>query len=208
MTKQEKINFYTGKSFNDLTILNFENSKLCGKSKVCIVKCICKCGKIYIGPLKKLKSGEIKSCGCKIGKTHGLSKENGKETAEYRTWRRIKNRCYNKNCPNYKEYGKRGIKVCEEWKNSFETFLKDMGKRPKGNYSIERINVNDNYCKENCKWIPMSDQGKNTRRNIIIEYSGQTKCLSEWSKQLGFVYNTVKKRIKKGIPFEEAIKIQ
>ena len=90
-------------------------------------------------------------------------KENGKTTILGATWRDMKQRCYNPNKINYKYYGGRGIKVCDRWMD-FQNFCDDMGERPDGNYSLDRIDVNGDYCPENCKWSSKEDQSRNTRR--------------------------------------------
>lgn len=83
------------------------------------------------------------------------------ESVEYETWCRIKYRCYNKKSKDYNDYGGRGIEMCDEWKNSFENFYKDMGKRPSKNHSIERLDVNKGYSSDNCLWITNDKQARN-----------------------------------------------
>lgn len=126
-----------------------------------------------------------------------------KQIPEYRIYLSIKNRCYNKNASNYKDYGGRGIKVCDRWlgEKGFENFLNDMGKRPEGSgrggralYSIDRINNNDNYRPENCRWTTNKVQQNNKRSNHIIN----GKTLSEWGEELGGSRHMVRKRLKYG----------
>src|SRR3990170_7814776 len=104
-----------------------------------------------------------------LNTTHGESGHNGKKTPEYACWVSLKSRCKNPKVRNYRDYGGRNIKVSSEWKNSYEQFLKDMGRKPGKDYSIERINNNDNYCKENCKWILTKLQNRNRRNSVIFE---------------------------------------
>ena len=130
---------------------------------------------------------------------------NRKDLKEYRLWRAMKARC---NCKCYKDsyYQKEGIKVCKEWENSFECFLNDMGRIPGDDYSIERINIAEGYCPENCKWIPMREQPVNRRTTLWYTYNGETLTLKEWSRKLGIKYDTLRARVvRRNIPFEIAI---
>jgi len=115
----------------------------------------------------------------KANTKHGETKR-GNISIEYKTWSSIKNRCSNSNYPWYYNYGGRGIKVCKEWINDYQQFLDDMGRRPNG-YSIERIDNNKGYSKENCKWIPRSCQNNNRRNSIIFNGEIATHA----SKRLG-----------------------
>lgn len=115
----------------------------------------------------------------------------------YKTWSHMKTRCYNKNCPDYKDYGGRGIVVCDLWKNDFVEFLYWALKHgwEKG-LSIERIDVNQDYSPNNCMWIPMSEQSKNRRGVHSVVYKGETHSLAEWSKITGISRKTLELRIK------------
>lgn len=121
---------------------------------------------------------------------HGLSK-----TPEYGIWMGIKKRCCNKNYREYYLYGGRGIKVCDRWLNSFSNFLEDMGQRPKGDYSIDRIDNNGDYEPGNCKWSTRVEQANNTRQNLIISYRGQSRTLAQWCRKLDLSYRLMEDRI-------------
>lgn len=113
---------------------------------------------------------------------------------EYKIWDSMKQRCDNPNSSNYQNYGGRGIRYDLKWK-TFEGFIEDMGPRPTAEYSIERINVNGNYCKENCKWIPLSEQAKNKRRSMenrlavpddsLMYVNGELRTLKEFAEYHG-----------------------
>ena len=137
------------------------------------VTALCQCGNIWKGYTYNLtrKDSPVQSCGClkdekssarmKVMATkHGL-----KNTIEYRTWQNIKVRCLNNKRHNYRWYGGQGVKVCKRWLNSFENFLKDMGKRPSPEYTIDRIDPSGNYEPSNCRWVTWGIQRLNKRRN-------------------------------------------
>lgn len=126
--------------------------------------CICECGNILEVKASSLNSGLKQSCGCKYrqsrkscGTTHGL----GKSTT-YNSWTAMKQRCYYPKGDYYHLYGGRGIKVCLEWRDSFSTFYKDMGERPKG-LTLDRLDSNGDYSKANCKWSTPQEQSRNIR---------------------------------------------
>lgn len=115
----------------------------------------------------------------KESKTHGLTK-----TPIYLVWVNMKTRCYNKNVAAYKDYGERGIVVCDEWL-TFINFYNDMKDGYSSELQLERIDNNRGYCKENCKWATVSEQGLNKRNNRYETYNGETKTIAEWSRIWG-----------------------
>ena len=126
-----------------------------------------------------------------------------KDQPLYETWRAMIKRCYYEKHPEYHNYGGRGIKVCEEWLGAkgFENFLADMGPRPEGKYpsgrpmyTLDRINNNENYCKENCRWAVQRKQCSNTRYNLWITYNGETHIAREWADMLGIRPGTFSER--------------
>lgn len=132
-------------------------------------------------------------------KTHGMS-----GTRPYRNWAAMRNRCNNPHDEGYKNYGGRGIKVCPEWQ-TFESFWNwALFNGYKDGLTIERIDVNGDYCPENCTWIEKQYQPRNTRRNIFVEYNGETKCLKDWCRELSLPYDNIHDRISKGWSANEA----
>jgi len=146
--------------------------------------CKCDCGNEKIAFRRYLLHGQTISCGCirkssphLFKKTHGLIK-----TKAYQSWQAMKNRCLNKNNKFFKNWGGRGITICNKWLESFENFFEDMGDRPKG-MSLERIDNNKGYYKDNCKWIPKENQSKNRRGNIYLNINGEILTAREtWIK--------------------------
>lgn len=171
--------------------------------------CHCDCGKEKDVLSQHLQRGLIRSCGClredisSLKKTtHGMSK-----TRIYKEWKGIKDRCLNPKNKAYHNYGVRGIRVCQEWLDDFMNFYNwAMANGYSDNLTIERENVNGNYCPENCCWIPLKEQSKNTRKNVILEYHGEKRIMSEWAKYSGIKYQTFVRRIKAyGWSIEKAI---
>lgn len=158
--------------------------------------CKCECGNTITVSTHQLNSGNTRSCGClqkeaaanngrKAKSTHGLSKQNGKNTRLFRIWLGIKTRCYNKNVPEYARYGGRGIKLCEEW-HSFPVFCQwAYSAGYSETLSIDRINNNGDYCPQNCRWATAKEQANNRRNNRKIEYEGRTYTLTQLSQLLG-----------------------
>lgn len=109
---------------------------------------------------------------------HGLTYK----IPEYGIWAAIKRRCHNPNALDYPRYGGRGITVCDRWKDSFETFLADMGRRPSNTHQIDRIDNQGPYSPENCRWISAKENSRNRRSNTLLTYKGETKTLAEWSE--------------------------
>lgn len=161
-------------------------------------KCQCDCGRTTVVFRNSLMTGSTSSCGClstevkRLRKTtHGQSK-----TATFGTWRAMIARCGNKNHRSYKNYGGRGIDVCERWR-SFENFLSDMGHRPHG-MMIERKDNDGNYEPMNCVWATMIDQNSNTRKCVQVEIDGRTfKTIAQAARFYGLRPVTVRIRLSK-----------
>lgn len=136
--------------------------------------------------------------------THGHS--NCKENTEYSIWTNMKTRCYNTENEAYKDYGGRGIKICDRWLNDYMSFYKDMGTRPSLDYTLDRYpDKNGNYEPSNCRWATKKEQSNNRRNNIMINFNNETKNLKQWCEELGLSYKNTHKRIKKfEWPIEQA----
>lgn len=148
-----------GKKHNHLYIKEIVRRE---KNSHIMVLVLCDCGKEKIINLNNIRTGVTKTCGCKAGnRSHNLSKTN-----EYQTWATISQRCYNTKNTVYRHYGGKGITVCDEWRNSFEQFYRDMGPRPEG-CSLDRIDPNKGYEPNNCRWTDIFVQ--NINKSIVID---------------------------------------
>lgn len=125
---------------------------------------------------------------------------------EYRSWKHMRERCENKNNHKFRDYGGRGIKVCQRWKK-FRSFLEDMGPRPSPNHSIERKNVNGDYTPKNCVWATRREQARNQRRSVFVIWEGKKILLVELMEKLGLDRQRVYGRLKMGWSIEDAITI-
>lgn len=180
--------------------------------------CRCECGTERPVKWESLRAGTSLSCGClakevarsqKSRLTHGLSKTKDKSYA-YGIWDSMRRRCNNPKEKVYPYYGGRGIKVCEEWNNSYEAFLRDMGKRPSKKHSIDRIDVNKDYEKSNCRWATPKEQRNNQRpgRLKILTYQGRSQSMLAWSEELELSYYLVRSRLRYGWSDEDALSTQ
>jgi len=177
-------------------------------------KCLCSCGKTRLIREYSLRSGDTSSCGClhreMVSKmTSKLNLKHGRYgTPEYKSWQMMKERCYYPSNDSYKNYGGRGITICERWRNSFAAFFEDMGLRPGPGYSLDRINPNRDYEPGNCRWATPKQQLNNQRGNRKLTISGKTRTLQEWADLTGINRSTISSRIENGWPLERAISKQ
>jgi len=194
-----------GDVYNYLTVLDIKNVIRGITSPRYEVQLLCRCS--YCGsekwyPKYSVVHGKTKSCGCGLSKTrHGEW-----HTRLYGIWSGIKRRCYVKTFKGYKHYGGRGITMCEEWRKDYLNFRKwalENGYNEK--LTIDRIDVNGNYCPENCRWATYLTQQNNKRNNHTVTYKGQTKTLSEWERIFNLHKGNIAARLRLGMTFEEAI---
>lgn len=168
----------------------------------------CDCGKEKVIDKYSVIRGLTTSCGCyaneqriKKNTKHGLFNT---EKRLYGCWQDMKNRCYNSHREKYKIYGARGISVCKEWKDDFKAFYDwALSNGYKENLTLDRINVNGNYCPENCRWATYKEQANNTRTNKKITINGITKNLCQWLSEYNISSGSYYNKIRHGLTDEQ-----
>jgi hypothetical protein len=198
----------TGIIVGNLSVIEYAYS-----NKYAYWKCQCKCGKETFVRSSHLIAGLVKSCGCvnsEIGKrTIKLAQNAHKKHDESKSrlhiiWTNMKQRCGNKNNIGYKDYGGRGIKVCEEWENDYITFRDwALSNGYADNLTIDRIDNNGNYEASNCRWANKEIQSNNQRRNVFLTYNNETKTITQWAKEFGISRSTFFRWLNQGKTIEE-----
>lgn len=205
----------TGQRFGRLVALRIAVSPS-GKRKW---ECYCNpsfggCGNYSFVNSNALRVGATKSCGCFHREssaarhtTHGFSRI-GERMPEYRSWESMLRRCCNPRDTFFSRYGARGISVCERWRESFENFIADMGRKPTTRHSLDRINNDGNYEPSNCRWATPKEQARNRRSSKIISVDGVSMTLVEWSERTGINPMTIAKRLSRGASPKEAVDLR
>ena len=165
--------------------------------------CRCDCGMLKPIRAGTLKNGKSKTCGCSKytpkSRTHGMT-----NTTTYKSWCHLKERCDNPKCKSYPRYGGRGITYDPRWA-FFEAFLADMGEKPIGRYSIDRIDNDGNYTKNTCRWATDEQQANNNKHPRLITYLGITQSITKWAKQIGISRLTLSDRIRRNWPVGKSL---
>lgn len=183
----------TGQTYGRLTVLRMAASKD-GRA---MWECVCTCGRHTITSGYALRSGMAKSCTCLQKdkararlKTHGMS-----DTNLYHTWVNMRKRCESKSSQDYQHYGGRGISVCTEWHDPIVFISWALSSGYKNGLTIDRIDNDGNYCPSNCRWVNRKMQARNTRRNNLLTYKGETHCVMEWACITGIPESTIRCRV-------------
>lgn len=195
----------TGKRFGRLTVIKRGENVVNRPGWICK----CDCGKTILVAGGHLRDGHTQSCGCrqrdsviKKNTVHSMS-----NTRLYNTWNNMKDRCFNPNSTFYSDYGGRGIKVCDEWMYVFQTFYDwAISHGYHEGLTIERVDVNGDYCPENCTWIPFELQARNKRNTLYVDFNGRKVTLMELSEISGMKYSFLYERIiRKHIPADDVV---
>lgn len=192
----------TGQKFNSLTAVRWLRNTRYGAEWLCL----CDCGTEREVRASNLRSGAVKSCGCKMRSrlrelrtTHGMSR-----TPEWNSWEAMLKRCRESAHKHFHRYGGRGISVCDRWL-SFENFYADMGPRPSPQHSIDRIDNDGNYEPANCRWATAVDQQNNRSTNIVLSLNGRSQSVALWARELGIPENTLRARVRHGWADEDVL---
>ena len=208
----------SGQKYGRLTVLRQGPDKWlpCGK-RVITWDCLCDCGNRTTVASAHLRSGHTISCGCahreqldrfkNINLSHGRTRGKNPDKA-YSTWLYIKSRCYNSHNAVYKWYGKKGIKLCEEWEKDPEAFcryVETLERYHEPGTSIDRIDYQKGYEPGNIRWVSIKEQQRNKKNNYLISYNGETLCLKDWADRIGVNRATIFRRIERGWPLEDVL---
>jgi hypothetical protein len=193
-----------GKKFNRLLVV-----KKAGRKNYKVMwECVCDCGNTTFVNTFYLINSKIRSCGC-LHKEQLIERNtthNQRHTKLYETWKKMRDRCNRPNATQYKDYGGRGIKVCEEWDKSFQAFYDwSYANGYDDNLTIDRIDNNKGYSPDNCRWATYKEQMRNKRTNHIITYKNQPQCISKWCEELNLSYSAVTGRLRRGWSVEKAL---
>ena len=183
-----------GSRFDRWTVLAYAGSN---KHRMATWNCRCDCGIESVVSTSSLRSRQSRSCGClQVESCATKQRASVLHRSEFNVWNSMMARCYRPSSNRFEQYAARGIKVCERW-HDFHAFLADMGPRPHG-HTIERKDVDGDYCPENCIWLPLAKQACNRRDTIWFERGGERMCLSEWCARLSLNYKATWAKYRKG----------
>lgn len=196
-------NDLTGQKFGKLTPMYRDKGATKGHT---YWRCKCECGKETIVDAYKLRKGKTKSCGCWKSELEKIAHTTHGHTGSrlHRIWFNIKKRCRNKNYPEYNSYGGRGIDICDDWFDDFESFYQwSMNNGYKDDLTIDRIDNDKGYSPDNCRWTTPAEQSINKRNNIYVEYHGKKTVCTRLSKTLGIPRTKCKSMILSGMTGDE-----
>lgn len=176
------------------------------------IRCLCDCGTEKLILQDSVIRGVTQSCGCmrrefigKLNFKHGDCKDNEHRAPEYGSWAAMIQRCTNPKNKWYHRYGGRGIRVCDEWLTSYESFLAHIGRKPSQKHSIERIRNDGDYEPGNVKWATQREQQNNRSSNRFLDYNGKRQSVADWSRETGIGIRTILSRLRYGWSEEKTL---
>lgn len=212
----KKLHYYKDLKDKKYGKLLVEEYLYTNKRRKAVWKCKCDCGNYIEVSSDKLTTGNTKSCGCLHKETSSNNiKKAIKKNIKYKskaeeiiikTFKRMEKRCYDFNCQAYKNYGGRGIKVCDEWLNNNNLFyIWSINNGWRKGLTIDRIDVNGNYEPNNCRWVSNLIQQNNKRNNKYLTFNNETHTIAEWSRILNIPKGTISDRIRRNYPIEKIL---
>lgn len=209
MGKNHNLIDLAGQRFGYLTVLRREGTLRAGKKKPTTQptwRCVCLCGKEVVVRGDHLRTGRKKSCTLD---GHFYARDiNRVSTLERSTWYSMLERCYNPKSSSYKYYGAKGVRVCRQWKNSFQQFLADVGPRPTIKHTLDRYpNTNGHYEPGNTRWASKREQALNKRATVKVLWQGEMIPLFEYAAKVGVNKRMISKRIQRGWDIEDAMTV-
>lgn len=197
----------SGETIGHIKVLSKNKETINGDGQVRFLwNCVCTiCGEKYVVEHDKLVRGAYKICNCY---NHRFPRSRFKALYPrlYSIYQNMRERCNNEKNPNYRNYGARGISICDDWLCSFDVFAEwSIGNGYDDSLSIDRIDVNDNYCPENCRWANNETQANNKRNNVYIYVDSEKMTISQASRKYGITVSTISKRLLSGWDTDKAI---
>lgn len=204
----------TGKVFGRLTVLRAAEQR----SKQGYIQWVCQCNcrdkTIIVVPSYKLKYGHTRSCGClqrdtviQMNRDREKNPAADRDTRLYRVWRGIRARTSYESQLSYKNYGGRGISICDEWHDDFSAFRNwALANGYSDDLTIDRLDIDGDYTPDNCRWATRKEQNNNQRSNIRLSFDGETHTASQWAEIMGITKDCIYKRIRRGYTIEAILK--
>lgn len=196
-----------GEKYGLLTVIEVLPYKRYANGSVAMRRFRCECGEERVTNVSAVRRGKIKSCGCNKAnacregrKTHGMF-----YTAEYRLWSNIIDRCENPNNPSFSRYGGRGIRLCAEWRISFDAFFAGVGNKPGWANSLDRVDNDKGYDPGNVRWSTHKEQARNKSNTVRVIVDGETICVAELCERNGLPASRVRGRLKAGYSLDVAV---
>lgn len=190
-----KYSYSIGDKFSRLTIVGVAAEQI--KGLALRLECICECGNGTIVTIYNLFTKRVRSCGCLAREINiqRSTKHGMRHTPEWHIWAQMIGRCTNPKNKGYRNYGERGIIIEDLRWFHFEYFIEDVGLRPSPELSLDRLDNERGYCKENIAWRTRKDQSRNRRNRIWLEHNGEKRILSDWCEVLNLPYGAIRRRI-------------
>lgn len=183
----------SGQRFGFLFVQRVADRDVCREHGTTMFHCLCDCGKQVLMARQSIRQAISPSCGCQRFRSNRTLKHGMSDTRTYHVWCGIIQRTTNERHPAYKDYGARGITICEHWR-LFVNFVADMGECHPG-MTIERVNNDLGYGPDNCIWATMTTQNRNKRSNRRFEYDGKTRSIAEISELTGIPHKRLWNRL-------------